>query len=132
SGWWHVSHEVLPLLDSRVSKNSILPSSIFSGVCGLSAGISIAPSGPASAGFAAGAGVAGAAFSAVGGVVFEHATRNTSNTNDEIFRSFIEALLLDVLRREFLFAGGTEVFDGIIKAGGVKGDGHCYVAFVFP
>src|SRR5262245_55670770 len=130
SGRWHVSHDVLPLLESRVSKNNILPNSILSGVCGLLAGIAISPSGPAS-GFAAGGGAAGA-FSAVGWVVFEQATRNTSNTNNEILRSFIEALLLDVLRREFLFAGGAEVFDGIVEAGSRKDDVHRLAAFVFP
>src|SRR5262245_14790439 len=130
SGRWHVSHHVLPLLERRGSKNSILPNAILSGVCGLLAGIAISPSGPAS-GFAAGGGAAGA-FSAVGWVVFELAISNTSNTNDEILRSFIEALLLDVLRREFLFAGGAEVFDGIVEAGSVKDDIYSLVAFVFP
>src|SRR5439155_1164230 len=46
----------LPVFESRVSKNSFLPSSTLSAVMGLSGGIAISPSGPTS-----GVGVGGAA-----------------------------------------------------------------------
>src|SRR6266576_1332010 len=38
-GSWHVLHEMVPSTDRRGSKKSLWPSEIFSGVCGLSAGI---------------------------------------------------------------------------------------------
>jgi hypothetical protein len=40
--------------------------------------------------------------------------------------------LLHICRRDFFYAGGAEVFDGIVEAGRVQDDIHCLVAFVFP
>ena len=39
AGSWHVLHETVPSTDKRRSKKSFWPREIFSGVCGLSAGI---------------------------------------------------------------------------------------------
>ena len=39
AGSWHVLHETVPSADKRRSKKSFWPREIFSGVCGLSAGI---------------------------------------------------------------------------------------------
>src|SRR5262249_50984551 len=74
SGRWHVSHDIFPVFERRVSKNSFFPSSAFSAVIGLSAGTAISPSGPG-AGFGAAACAAGFSGS------FEHDAMNTNDAN---------------------------------------------------
>src|SRR5262245_61125639 len=89
SGRWHVSHDMFPFLDKRVSKKSFLPNSAFSGVIGLSAGTAISPSGPTS-GLAAGGGVAGAGCGAGFSVLLAHEAANNSNASTAIVKDFMD------------------------------------------
>src|SRR5688572_10221745 len=66
SGRWQVSHDILPSLESLVSKNSIFPRAIFSGVLGLSPGTFIGPSAVGSS-ITVGASGTSAVVSAAGG-----------------------------------------------------------------
>src|SRR4030095_5144684 len=91
SGRWQVSHDILPSLPRRLSKNSILPSSTFSGVIGLSGGTFLS-SIPVGAFNTVGAcGAAGASSFLAGSEPPQDVTAS-SDANASIRASFIEFL----------------------------------------
>src|SRR5262245_62637387 len=91
SGRWHVSHDILPSLPRRLSKNSILPSSTFSGVIGLSGGTFIS-SIPVGTFNTVGAGGGAGASSFLAGSEPPQDVTSSSDANASIRASLIEFL----------------------------------------
>src|SRR5262245_26215177 len=91
SGRWQVSHDILPSLPRRLSKNSIVPSLIFSGVMGLSGGTFMS-SIPVGTFNTVGAGGGAGASSFLAGSEPPQDVTDSSDANASIRGSFIEFL----------------------------------------
>src|SRR5262245_13752541 len=91
SGRWQVSHDILASLPRRLSKNNILPSSIFSGVMGLSGGTFMS-SIPVGTFNTVGAGGGAGASSFLEGSEPPQDVMTSSDANASMRASFIEFL----------------------------------------